>query len=332
MLEPFNGSNYKNAKGVLGSEIGMINIAENLVKFGHDVSISFEPILEGVHNGVRYISTDKLQRFIDFSNLDVIVINRYVHFFVDFAAKAKKVFVWVQDTTLAPNYCDFLLPNIALPIMVNCWDKIDGLILLSNWHENHFKKFYGIIGEEKKFYKIGNGINPEMFSNFSLNEKKRHKFIFNSNKPIEEDLNHAIRFFIEYQKNYPEAELHVFRGEVKNKVFNNGVFYRGNVSNDIMINELLSARFWIYPEYYAETYCTSALEARAAGCIPIVKITGGMGDSIGNLWYDINHLNVINDVQSVSEDRILESRNHALGLSWELRAKQWENLFRKGYI
>jgi glycosyltransferase involved in cell wall biosynthesis len=332
MLEPFNGSNYKTAKGARGSEIGMINVAENLVKFGHEVAISFDPILEGEHKGVKYVGVDKLQSFIDKNDLDVIVVNRYVHFFIEFIAKAKKTFVWVQDMTLAPNYYDFLLPNVGLPVLANCWGKINGLVTLSDWHENYFRNFYGIRGENHKLFKIGNGITPEMFSEFSISTKKRHKFVFNSNKPTTEDLNHAIKFFMEYKNRYPNAELHVFRGDVNTKHLYDGVFYRGIVTNNEMVRELLSSQFWIYPEYYTETYCTSALEARAAGCIPIVKITGGMGESIGNLWYDVDNINTIESVQSVPEEGILKTREKALELSWEFRAKQWENLFKKGYV
>jgi glycosyltransferase involved in cell wall biosynthesis len=331
MLEPFNGSNYKLAKGARGSEIGMINLAENLVELGHDVTISFSPILEGTYKGVNYITVDRLQKFIDTNNLDAIVVNRYVHFFVEFIAKAKKVFVWVQDMTLAPNYYDFLLPSYALPVLANSWNKIDGLVLLSDWHINYFRNFYGIKGEESKFFKIGNGINPDSFNNISLNAKKRHKFIFNSNKPTPIDLEESIKFFSLYKKIYREAELHVFRGDV-DRIFYDGVFYRGIVSNDEMIRELASSQFWIYPEVYLETFCTSALEARAAGCIPIVRINGGLSESIGRVWYSIDDNDIIRKLENIPNDIMSQSRNEALKLSWVYRAKQWENLLMKGSV
>jgi glycosyltransferase involved in cell wall biosynthesis len=331
MLEPFNGSNYKNAKGARGSEIGMINLAENLVGLGHDVTISFSPILEGTYKGVTYISVDRLQKFIDTNNLDAIVVNRYVHFFVEFIAKAKKVFVWVQDMTLAPNYYDFLLPNYALPVLANSWDKIDGLVLLSDWHVDYFRNFYGIRGEEGKFFKIGNGINPDAFNNVSLNSKKRHKFIFNSNKPTKIDLEDSIKFFLTYKKTYPEAELHVFRGDV-DRIFYDGVFYRGVVSNDEMIRELASSQFWIYPEVYLETFCTSALEARAAGCLPIVRVNGGLSESIGELWFSIDDYDIIRKIERVTPEEIESTRKKSLKISWNHRAKQWESLILKGTL
>lgn len=330
MLEPFNGSNYKTAKGARGSEIGMINVAENLAKFGHEVTISFDPILEGFHKGVNYIKVDKVQSYLDKNNVDVIVVNRYVHFFIEFIAKAKKTFVWVQDMTLAPNYYDFLLPNFALPVLANVWDRIDGLVLLSDWHVNYFKNFYGIHGQDKKFHKIGNGINPASF--MEIPAKKRHKFIFNSNKPVKEDLEYTIDFFLRYKERYPSAELHVFRGNVENKSFYNGVFYRGLVSNDEMIRELLSSEFWIYPEVYLETFCTSALEARAAGCIPIARINGGLAESIGEVWYSIDDNGILDKLENVTPDVMKFSREKALNLSWEYRARQWESLFMKGSV
>jgi len=330
MLEPFNGSNYKIAKGARGSEIGMINLAENLVCLGHDVTISFSPILEGVHKGVNYISVDRLQKFIDTNNLDAIVVNRYVHFFVEFIAKAKKVFVWVQDMTLAPNYYDFLLPNYALPVLANSWDKIDGLVLLSDWHINYFRNFYGIRGEEGKFFKIGNAINPNSFQK-TLN-KKQHKIIFNSNKPTNEDLRQSIEFFNYYKSYYPDAELHVFRDEVRDMASVDGVFYRGLVPNDEMITELLSAQFWIYPEVYLETFCTSALEARAAGCVPIARVNGGLSESIGRVWYSMDDNDIIKKLENIPQEFMQQSSQEALKLSWSYRAKQWENLFMKGCV
>jgi glycosyltransferase involved in cell wall biosynthesis len=327
MSEPFNGSNYKTVYSVRGSEIGLVNIAENLVKLGHEVSISFAPILEGEVNGVKYIRVDELQSFINENDLDIIVVNRYVHFFIDFFVRTKKLFVWVQDLTLSPYYCGLMLPNFSFNLLSNCRSNISGLVLLSDWHTDYFKNVYNITTNDYEFFKIGNGIIPEQFSNFSFDRKKRHKFIFNANKPVEKDVNDSLEFFLRYKEKYPEAELHIFKGEISNKVFYDGVFYRGVVPKDEMIEELLSAQFWIYPEYYLETFCTSAFEARAAGCIPVVRISGGLRDSIGSFWYSIDDYDVIDKLQNVSKDEILRSRDEVLKFSWEYRARQWEQLF-----
>jgi glycosyltransferase involved in cell wall biosynthesis len=320
----WNGSNYQNVLGCRGSEIALVHIAEQLAKT-HKVTVSFDPILQGEHNGVNYIQPTGVQEYLDSTEIDVLIISRYIHFFIKYTNTAKKTYLWLHDYTAAPYYYGSSLPNDGIPIVKN--SKIDGIITLTNWHKNYVSNYYNI---DSGISVIGNGINPIKFKNYNANNKIPNRFVFFSGNGGLQD---AIKWFLKFREHRPDASLHVFMetsniGDWELSTVEHGVVYRGFVSNDELISELLISEYWLYPAVVNETYCTSILEAKAAGCIPIVRPLGGMHEVIGDLYFDIDDEYSVEKVLDIQDPGIIieHNRKNALQFSWEHRALEWKNL------
>ena len=56
----------------------------------------------------------------------------------------------------------------------------------------------------------------------------------------------------------------------------------GRIDNDKITEQLMMSDFWYYPTAFKETYCISALESLASGCICITSDLGGLKDTIGD--------------------------------------------------
>jgi len=318
----YNGSNYQTAEGCRGSEIALVNLAESLAE-RNNVTVGYAPIIEGVHNNVTYISWDKIQKHLLTNEIDVLIVSRYLNFFVEFVNTAKKTYLWFHDYYGLPWLNGAALPANGVPLLRNQLASIDGIVTLSDWHKEYVKSFYGITDD--KVLKIGNAINAQKFNSFSIEKKIKNRFIFTSANGGLED---AINVFVKYRELNPDAELHVFKNleyipdALKNK---DGVIYRGIVPNDIIIEELITSQFWIYPATVHETFCISALEARVAGCIPIVKPMGGMEEVLGRYLLNIDDPLLFDKMKNV--DFIEKSRKEALSETWFKKSVEWESLF-----
>lgn len=315
---PYNGSNYQTANGCRGSEIALVNLAEQLAK-ENSVVVSYTPILEGNVNGVEYLPFEEIQTFLNREQVDVLIVSRYIHFFTKFQSKAKKTFLMLHDYDIVPWMWGKELPNRGYDLLEKIWDDLDGVFFLSEWHRDNFKRIIQTESNEKLKI-IPNGITPEKFKSFSPHKKQKNMFCYNS---ANGGLEAALKFFAKYRETHDDAEMHVFT-DIKD-VVGDGVINRGIVSNDTMIQELIRSSFWLYPATISETYCISALEARCAGCVPIVKCMGGMKDSLDGYYLDISDPNIIEKMNDLDFDIFREeSRKKALNNSWERVAKMWE--------
>jgi glycosyltransferase involved in cell wall biosynthesis len=327
----YNGKNYQTAEGCRGSEISLVNLAENLAK-NNTVTVGYAPIIEGHHNGVNYIPWEKIQNFLFSNKIDVLIISRYLNFFVEFINTAEKTYLWLHDYHALPWLNGTTLPHTGRALLLNQWNNINGIVALSRWHANNVKDFYGLTSDGpfsfKKINIIGNAINADRFEPFDIDQKVNNRFIFTS---ANGGLDEAIEVFKKYHSIESNAELHIFHSIEKVKEEHKnvpGVILRGIVPNDQLIQELLKAEFWIYPAEVNETYCISALEARAAGCIPLAKPMGGMSDVLKDYFIHLDDpllLDKLGD-KEILKDMILKSRQDALNETWLKRAHEWEEL------
>lgn len=320
---PYNGNNYQVAKGCRGSEIALVNLAEQLAK-RNEVTVSYTPIVDGVVNGVRYLPFDEIQSFLNKNDIDVLIVSRYIHFFKKFRSRAKKTFLMLHDHEVCPWIWGESLPERGSVLLREVWDQLDGVFFLSEWHRDNFRGIYGI-SSNSKLEIIPNGIDPTKFSSFSPERKIKNKFCYNSSNG---GMKKAISFFKNYNEVYSDSELHIFSQSENEGIEGEGIFYRGFVPNDTMIDELMTSSFWLYPASIPETYCISALEARCAGCVPVVNCVGGMQDSLAGYFLNINDPDIFKKINEVNFEIFWgESREKALNNSWDRVSRKWESHF-----
>lgn len=347
--EKFNGADYSGKRGVRGSEIGLINLAENLTS-RFDVYVAGGGILEGSHKNVTYFGEEKIDIFLKNARVDTLIINRYIHYFLEHKVQARTKYVWVQDVGLIANFKGNPLPHDGGAVINNCLDKITGFVCLSDPHIELFKEIYDIPND--KIYKIGNGlINSQHFRKNI--DKISNRFVYNSLP--ERGLDILLNWFPDIKRELPDAELHVFTDlditnsehtpeEYKRKMDDiDGVIFRGKVSNEVMLDEFMMADVWLYPNIFFETFCTSALEAQAAGCLVVTREYGALkevvsdrgimidGDPYSEEFKQKALIELFDALKNPEKKQNLQKRakEWALQKTWGNRSLEWVDLLQK---
>ena len=328
-------------KGIGGSEEAVINIGKELVKLGWNVDVYCECLNEGIYDGVNY------------QNYDVYLKNQpckaYISWrmasYMDFAPeKGEQRILWCHDVQKPEYYSE---KHLKL---------IDKIFMLSKYHRSNLAEF-----PEEKFMYTANGIDPAHFGDPAVFPTKIPDTFIYASSP-DRGLDIALDLWPEILKIKPKAQLHIYYGFTKNydeahkndaarrkfkeDVMNNmkqqGVFYHGMVGHKELADAYMKSQYWIYPCYFAEISCISAMKAQAAGCYPLTTDVAAMKETVQyGLKYDKDitkeenrkdWMQKVLDIVSNGPGAVetAEMRNWALkNYSWENVAKQWDNYLRR---
>jgi len=105
----FNGQNY-NLKNIYGSEITTIKLAESLVDlYNVIIFVSSLTIDEEIKfNNVQYLNRNRIS---EFDKIDIMIVVRYINYFIYNKNIAKKTFIWFHDVIAQPSYQGQILHN-----------------------------------------------------------------------------------------------------------------------------------------------------------------------------------------------------------------------------
>ncbi len=265
-----------------GSEIMLENLAERLTPhyevhiFGHN-----HPREE--KNKVKYHNAEELYAFLQENEIEILIISRYIHYFVEYPHTSKKTFIWAHDRYFN-NYWNFQNLHDEGRNVIQYKDKqINKYIALTNWHKDFLQQTYKISPEKIKV--IGNAIDSKNWDEDE--EKVKNRFIWASSP--DRGLKTAINCFENITKKYPDAELHVYwnsddiEEDLMNKInTQKNIKFLGKQSNKKVIKEFQKAEYWFYPTRTPETYCINALEAQRSECICVSTSIGGLKETISD--------------------------------------------------
>lgn len=257
--------------GLGGSETAVVRLASSFVSRGLRVMVYGEA--EGVWDGVMYRKWKKwdprnpLFLFISWRNPGVF----------DRPIDAMHRWLWMHDTDAGPR----LTPKRM--------EQVDTVLCLSEWHRAHLSTMYPFIAD--RLHIIGNGIDPTRFAG---KEKRLPRVVYLSSP--DRGLEQALTYWPKVRERVPEAELHVFYGwdnydrmggpaEQKARIMRladqPGVVWRGRLGQKELAKELMRSAVMLYPgpHPFNETFCIAALEAQAAGCIPVTRDNGALPET-----------------------------------------------------
>lgn len=332
-------------KEVYGSELALQSIVSYLKEDYRIIVFSENCEVQGYINGIMSFPAKLFELFQKSNEIDILVISRYICFFIEHEIKAKKTYIWVHDTVLQPYWSGLRLTKEAKYLLKNC-SKIDGYVTLTKWHKEVFKKHYDI--PEDKIHIIGNGLDLSLFSQDIKRVKRR--FIYTSCPKRGLDL--LLKLFPFIRREFSDAELYIYRGkesfseeqleEIKKLEY---VHYEGKgLEHKDVIVEFQKADVWLYPTNFPETFCISALEAQMAGCICVVTKYAGLVETIGDrgilcdeIYGTAEFINqVMVNVRGALAGKFdyLRERGREYGKnhSWEEISKKWRGLFRNGKV
>jgi hypothetical protein len=319
--EGFNGQNY-NSKKIYGSEISALKLAESLTDIYEVyifVNINEEDELK--YNDVSYLNLFKINTFPKF---DIMIIVRYINYFIYFKNNAHKTFIWIHDTIINPAYSGLLIEQTASSLIYNLQSHINGLICLSDWH---IENIYNTL-ETRIFpiHLIENSLDFKYYKpNISI---KKNSFIYMSNP--DRGLTILLDCLLYIQNYIPDISLTVFRSheftdEIRNKLskLNTTIIY-GKESQEKIAEECLQAEYFFYPTNFTETFCCCATEAQLYHCVCIYNNIGGLSSTIADrglaINYDINNIDYIeqtcNGVMELMKNEIKKKEYLNKGHLW----------------
>ena len=308
-----------NGKGLGGSETAVVHMAEEFVRRGMRVMVYAEA--EGTWNGVHYRGYDKwnpqmpVWMFIAWRNPAVF----------DAPIQADLKYLWLHDVDCGPA----LTKERA--------EKIDDVLVLSRWHRSHVLQKYPFLEDATV---IGNGIVPERFKG---EDKVRESRILYSSSP-DRGLEQALAYWPQIRKK-TGAEFHIFYGfnnfalmggdptfrrNIEMLAEQDGVVWRGRVPQDQLAKEMMRAKVLLYPgpHPFEETFCITALEAQAAGCVPVTRNNGALSETnkhgivLPNDSKPSRWVAAVQEALNTSEHDRSKMREWALGQTWEVVANR----------
>lgn len=320
-----------------GSELATICLAEEFAKL-HKVYIFGGNITKPVYrNGVFYRNSENIKSFEDGSifTCDILIISRYIYYFIEYRIKAKKTFVWLHDTYFLAWWNMKMMPSAGKYFVENIAGNIDGVVTLCDWHKRFILGNYNI--DDNKMHILGNAI--VLPTNTKNVKKIKNRFIWTSS--LDRGIEKMIEYFHIIRKNVPDAELYIYRGkealtdkivtEINNCKY---IHYKGKIDHDELMIEFQKSDIWFYPTHFTETYCISALEAQISKCVCIASDLGALTTTVGDrgiLLKDYaNKDEVIKTVLDIIRDENKKESYRNKGYEWA-KKQTWENRAKEWY-
>jgi glycosyltransferase involved in cell wall biosynthesis len=308
---------------------------------GHNVTVYSDCAREGLYDDVVYINYRHLPKDL---KCDIFVSSRQP-WALDNSVTAKLKFLWVHDVNVGVQH-----HNIR---------KFNYHLCLSKWHKDYYLMQYPYLNPQTVFV-TQNGIDLRNYK--KLNPQRPNRVIYSS--CLTRGVNLALDLFVEIRKKVPDAEFHIFYGvetwmraaksnnnkldlekiaAILQKIKNTpGVVYHGRVSQKELAEAQSNSKIWLYPTYFLETSCITAMEVQAAGCVPVVTPLAALNETVrtgyfipGEYGSDQFKDAAIKAVCCLLQDQGLfetvssECQESAGTFSWFDVAQDWHRLFNK---
>jgi glycosyltransferase involved in cell wall biosynthesis len=277
------------ATGVGGSEKMVINLARGFAARGIRVEVYGSPKAENrykVFDGVTYRPVESFNPNLE---RDVIVIWRNWGY-LDFPLRARKIYMDLHDVQD---------PSAITPARLA---RLSGVLFKSAFHAEPIRS----ILPAAQTIVSRNGIDPAAFPSITRNLKK---IVYCSSG--DRGLLGALKIFARAKAIHPDLEMDVYYGftplyleraatqeyqyfgdcqaerhmldyaeecfELCDRL---GVRYHGRIGHKALATVLSSASIWLYPTMFPEISCMTAMEAQAAGCLPIVSDIAALKETV----------------------------------------------------
>ena len=257
-------------RGVGGSEIAAIKMAEEFVSRGTPCIVFNERKEAKTINGVEYRPLSGLYDYFSKKIPALHVAWRHNHKLTD-----AKTVVWQHDL-FVPGTEDH--------------SKYDKMLVLSPFHKKFVQSIHQI--PDEKFMLTKNGIDPKRFDGLDLSQKDPYKLVWSSSP--DRGLDICISILDIVRDRYP-VTLEIFYGfdnmikmgkqadvDRYMQLINDRPWITlvGNVAQSELPKYLSKASAWLYATSFDETSCIGALEMILCGVYPIVRKKGALPDTL----------------------------------------------------
>lgn len=323
-----------------GSELAVKYLAKELAGRCNVIIIA-DGVKEGLHvdldTGITYMSTTWLRAQEGKMPFEVMIVSRYVNYFMQFDAKtiAKRTYIWIHDVVIHPYFQGTLLPDSSKALVKNIDACVDGYVCLSRWHRQHVLDIYGL--SQQKVHIIGHGIDvgPKI-SDTTTAKRVKNRFIWISDH--QRGLETCIRMFLIIKNYLLDAELHVYRNvpeQIKTSYASiSFIKFMGFKKNEEILESLMSADYLLYPTSFTETFCISALEAQRMGCICITSHVAALTETVGDRGILVleDPMSLVDKLLELDRQPELKEQLRSMAVAWaktqtwRSKSREWANL------
>lgn len=349
--------------GAGGAETCIMRLAPLFAKDGWDVQVFGTP---GPHagtdgDGVEWLECDAYDTSEPY---DVVISSRVPEMF-DAEINARQKILWCHDVNVGPDF------------QFGQWgDRLHDVTIvgLSKWHIAHMSRLYEMPID--RFTIVPNGIDPERFNNGLTNNGRRmDRFVWTSSPDRGIDV--ALTMWPKIKDRHPDATLDIYYGwtsidkiiahgdlkaigsgawglaRFKASVMDlydeiggddSGVQWHNRVPQDELARAYMGAGVWMYPSYFLETFCISAIETQMAGVIPITTHAGALPETVAlrenlisghpnNHTYQRQYIDLVDRVlqapEEAQEAMRARGKEHASRFTWDAAYDAWTNLIER---
>ena len=334
--------------GIGGSEVWQIWLSRELAKLNYRVT-SFADCSTTMQDGdVTWIPYTEYPAWVEQNWTDYAILSRTTDP-LRFPLRAGKTFVQIHDVWMLSEKNQTFL------------DRVNKFCALSEWHINFASNHHGIPRE--KMALTANGID---FKRFDDIEVERNPYRLHWSSSLDRGLDNVLYLWPFIKAEIPEAELHVYYGtlnwrescklkndleglkkidELEASMRQPGVFNHGRKPQKELAKEMKKASLWLYPTWFSETYCITAVEAQYAGVPIISNKYAGLITTLGNSaillgngdshwpYTEEGRKQFLAETISILKDRTKwqewsdRGRKNAEKYSWTNCALTWKGLF-----
>ena len=326
---------------ISGSEYMAINMAKELKKIGYRLIVfgffqRDDTDYQGTYEGIQYIDNNYFPEFSLKYVIDHLIVSRHVSNLV-YYDNIKNVYLWTHD--VLP-----IFKNHSSIIQIH-FKKFRGIITISQWQKDFIKQKLGI--NESSLILSRNAIYAERF--LTTAHKIPFRFIYTSD--ASRGLHHLIHILPAIKERYPLTTLSIFtkieliEQDLLNTIQSlDYVTLNNRVTQNVISEELLKSDIWLYPTDFEETYCISALEAMAAGCLVATVKYAGLQYTVGNRGilcdapieknYDVllKKLFFVLDRPEIKHQYVTKAREWALTQTYQSLALEWKSMFSSSSV
>lgn len=336
--------------GIGGSEVWQISLARELDKLGYRVTSFADCETELMDGDIQWIPYTQYPKWAEQHWTDYAILSRTTDP-LRFPLRAGKVFVMIHDVWLLSDRNQLFL------------DRVNKFCALSQWHLDFASDYHKI--PKEKMVITSNGIDPARFDSIKVD---RHPFRFHWSSSLDRGLDNVLYLWPFIKNEIPGAELHVFYGTwnwrqsciqkndqeglkkidaLEVAMTQPGVFNHGRINQRQLAEEICKSSLWLYPTWFSESFCITAIECQYAGVPVIASKYGGLTTTLGDSAILLGNGDAqwaytkegreafYNETVSMLRDRAKwelwsqRGRENAAKYSWTNCALRWKALFEE---
>jgi len=287
---PFNGETIPSGQSLGGSETAAIQLAEELGRQGHRVTIFCNTDKVAETRGVLYSPIGWAggraggfpKGFYDYIRsvpVDVCIVQRIPSMF-QFETRSKVNLLWQHDLATKTGPSQF---------QQFCWN-LDRILVLSQFMKRQYQEVHG--GTSDLYHVTRNGIDLDLIN--AAKEQPRDRFRLTYTARPERGLDIMLRAVLpRILEREPRAKLYVSRYidpnnlefynqlDAEMKRFGDRIEVMGNLGKIALYENYKASRLFVYPSMFEEIYGITAIETSACGCVFLGPWRAALPETIG---------------------------------------------------